>query len=70
MNTSVRDCVRCSAITAKGTRCSRTTCIYPGMCCQHFKARNGLKLAPSNIPNAGLGEQYNLIGKYQIIRET
>ena len=55
MNTSVRDCVRCSAITAKVTRCTRSTCIYPGMCFQHFQARNGLKLAASNIPNAGLG---------------
>ena len=53
--TSVRDCVRCSATTARGTRCTRTTCIYPGMCYQHFQARNGLKLAPSGIPNAGLG---------------
>jgi hypothetical protein len=53
--TTVRDCARCSAITAKGTRCTRTTCIYPELCFQHFRVRYGLKLAPSNLPAAGLG---------------
>ena len=55
MTTSVRECVRCSAITTKGTRCTRRTCIYPGECYQHFQQHNGLKLAPSSIPNSGLG---------------
>ena len=53
--TSVRDCVRCQATTARGTRCSRITCIYPKYCFQHFRAKKGLRLAPSNIPGAGLG---------------
>ena len=53
--TTVTVCVRCSAITTKGTRCTRNTCIYPGECFQHFQMRHGLKLAPSRIPNAGLG---------------
>jgi hypothetical protein len=55
MDTSVRDCVRCTAITARGTRCIRNTCIYPGECYQHFKQNHGLYLAPSSIPNSGLG---------------
>ena len=52
---SIVECVRCSATKTNGGRCTRTTCIYPGLCWQHFRAKNGLKLAPSQILNSGLG---------------
>lgn len=55
MTTSVRDCVRCEATKADGRRCTRNTCIYPKYCWQHFRSLKRLKLAPSNIPEAGLG---------------
>lgn len=52
---SVKECVRCTATTSKRQRCSKSTCIYPGLCRQHFIQRHGLKLAPSSIPNGGWG---------------
>lgn len=42
-------------VIISGRQCSRTTCIYPGLCFQHFRAKHNLKLAPSKVPGAGLG---------------
>ena len=52
---SIRECVKCEATKTDGRRCTRSTCVYPGMCWQHFQKEHHLKLAPSGIPNAGLG---------------
>ena len=52
---TVRDCVRCSANTAAGSRCTRRTCKYPVMCWQHTIKHTGLKLMDSTIPGGGVG---------------
>ena len=53
---SRRECTRCHAHIANGPRrCSRRTCIYPRYCWQHTQKLDGLKLAPSTLPNTGLG---------------
>tara|TARA_R110001606_G_scaffold219265_1_gene367138 strand:- start:30 stop:542 length:513 start_codon:yes stop_codon:yes gene_type:complete len=51
---SIRTCVRCAAITSRGTQCTRNTCKYGVHCWQHSRAK-GLKLDNSNIDGAGLG---------------
>lgn len=55
MNITVRDCVRCSALKADGTQCSRRTCTYSSKCFQHTKRDAGIEIRRSNIANADLG---------------
>ena len=48
-------CPRCSAITDKGQRCKRNTCLRYPYCYQHQKKIEGLELKQSRIPDAGKG---------------
>jgi SET domain-containing protein len=48
-------CVKCSATTKTGKRCSRTTCKYFKFCYQHAKSILGLQIKKSTIPNTGQG---------------
>ena len=48
-------CLRCSAITDKGQRCKRNTCLRYPYCYQHQKKIEGLELNQSRIPDAGKG---------------
>lgn len=48
-------CPQCSAITDKGKRCKRNTCIKYPLCWQHMKTKEGLELKKSEIPDAGQG---------------
>jgi SET domain len=48
--------MRCQCINASnGLQCSRTTTIGCGYCWSHMRTQKHLKIAPSKIPNAGLG---------------
>ncbi len=49
------DCVRCSAQTKSGKRCSRNTCRYYRYCYQHAKSILKLEIKKSNIPESGFG---------------
>ena len=51
---SKRTCSQCTATTAKGTRCRKRTC-RSGLCWQHLKRDDGLRIKPSTVPGAGLG---------------
>ena len=44
-------CPQCTAKTAKGEQCKRTTCRYAPFCASH----KAYRVAQSNIPNAGRG---------------
>lgn len=52
---TVRDCVRCSALTVRGIRCKRNTCKYTKYCFQHAWKKEGVKIKKSKIPGAGDG---------------
>ena len=52
---SVRDCIRCSGHTKSKKRCSRRTCVTPGLCWQHTAMEEGLRVKKSSIPGAGMG---------------
>ena len=51
---SIRACNQCTANTKNGQQCKRITC-RTGLCYQHLKLKEGLKLKKSHIPNSGLG---------------
>jgi hypothetical protein len=53
---SQRDCQRCQA-TKVGTQlqCKKRTCMSATYCYIHLKILEGLRIKPSNIPNAGYG---------------
>lgn len=51
---SVRACGQCIGQSKTGARCKRRTC-RTEYCFQHLQAVEGLKLAPSKIPDAGVG---------------
>lgn len=51
---SVREVVRCSGTTGRGTRCARRTA-RTSYCYQHLEKQEHLKIKKSGIPNAGLG---------------
>tara|TARA_R110000787_G_scaffold12859_5_gene41083 strand:- start:3534 stop:4058 length:525 start_codon:yes stop_codon:yes gene_type:complete len=48
-------CPQCKAITEKGTRCKRHTCVRFPYCFQHLRLIDGLELKDSEIPNSGTG---------------
>jgi hypothetical protein len=52
---SIKECVRCSGVTRKGTRCKNMTCIYPEFCAVHTRALQDLVLKPSKIKDGGKG---------------
>ena len=54
---SIREGVRCSALTkkGKGLQCKKMTYIYSEFCKQHTESLFGLTLKPSSIPTAGTG---------------
>jgi hypothetical protein len=52
---SQRDCTQCSAMTKKGTRCTRKTCKYADMCYQHTKSNKNLEIKKSGIKQGGQG---------------
>ena len=54
-NTTLVQCTRCTAVTKRGTQCTRRTCKYAHMCWQHTISTRGVKIAPSTIPDAGDG---------------
>ena len=51
---SVRVCQQCTATNKNGKRCKRNTC-RTELCFQHLRSVSGLRLAPSNIPEGGIG---------------
>lgn len=51
---SEKVCNQCIAKTANGRRCKRRTC-RTKYCWTHLMKEKGLKIAESNIPDAGLG---------------
>ena len=51
---SVRTCDRCTGTTKARNRCKNRTC-HSGLCWQHLKKEQHLRIKPSQIPNAGLG---------------
>lgn len=48
-------CNYCEAITANGTPCKLRTCRFSDYCWIHLRSLYKLKIAPSSIPNAGMG---------------
>jgi hypothetical protein len=55
MNRTIRDCTRCSGMTAKGTRCTRNTCKLASLCFQHLSKEKGFAVRKSTVLNAGQG---------------
>ena len=53
-NQSIRECDRCVAIAKSGSRCRNRTC-KGRKCWIHTKRDEGLRIKPSQIPNAGQG---------------
>ena len=53
-NQSIRECDRCVAIAKSGSRCRNRTC-KGRKCWIHTKRDEGLRIKPSQIPNAGEG---------------
>ena len=53
-NQSIRECDRCVAIAKSGNRCRLRTC-KGRKCWIHTKKDEGLRIKPSQIPNAGEG---------------
>ena len=52
---STVQCVRCKFIRGNGQRCKRNTCVRKDYCWQHLRAKLGVDVRPSTLPNAGMG---------------
>lgn len=55
MNQTIKEKVRCEALTRVGVRCSRETIKNARYCWQHVKEKFGIQVKTSTIPNAGSG---------------
>jgi hypothetical protein len=49
------DCKQCIFIRENGQRCKRRTCVRKDYCWQHLRAKLGVDVRPSTLPNAGMG---------------
>lgn len=53
---SQRDCQQCQAMkVGTNQQCKKRTCMSATYCYIHLKILKGLRIKPSNIPNAGFG---------------